>query len=144
MKKADLFRKKYIKDSVFNASFWLCVGSIGQFTAFAKKTTSDKEAIDILSNGKRGGDAFYLKCDDRVHFLWLPSNNMLVLAHELIHHVSYSLGIRGVELSDDTEEVFAYYYGFVFKECYNFLNPKPKKKKINGSKTNNPRKSSSK
>lgn len=142
VKKTELFRKKYIKDPVFHASFWLCVGSRSQFAAFVKKTTLDKEAIDVVSNGDYMGDASYLKCDDRIYFLWLSSNNIFLLIHELIHHVSHSLGIRKIELGEATEEGFAYYYGFVFEECYNFLKSKPKRKKINGNKTNNTRKSS--
>lgn len=66
-------------------------------------------------------------------FTFTPAN-LALLAHECFHITSHTLRNRGMNLSNDSEEAFAYHHNFVFQTLLTALKAKltqpqkPKKK----------------
>lgn len=52
-----------------------------------------------------------------------------VLVHELNHFVDHVFEYAGIPATTENTEVRAYYFEYIFKECYEALKPKKKKKK---------------
>jgi len=51
-----------------------------------------------------------------VYFLWTKGRRPEIVAHEVFHAVSYGLRMKGLPLTDDTEEAYAYLMQFLIKE----------------------------
>ena len=55
-------------------------------------------------------------------WIWIEDDKRLdILAHEIFHAVSFALRVRGVEFCEATDELFAYYIGFLTKKIYKQL-----------------------
>ena len=116
------FIKKWIKDPIFGGNFWFCIGVFEDFIKFADSKTDE----DLKNQYKDAQtDGMCLLTDDDIHFIWLGEKDYATMVHELIHHTCNAL-VRRYQLmfDEDTEEVFACYMEFLFKECNKILNEK--------------------
>jgi hypothetical protein len=65
-----------------------------------------------------GGNYTYYKKPDKdgLHWIWVKDkNDISCLAHEVFHLTYTVLDIKGIQLCDSSEEVFAYLTGWLFK-----------------------------
>lgn len=60
--------------------------------------------------------------------LWFPQwftvkdgTYLSVLAHESFHAAEFVLRERGLRLTDESDEAYAYYIAWIFRECYKRL-----------------------
>jgi hypothetical protein len=50
--------------------------------------------------------------------IWVPNDELDVLAHEIFHATRWALfNRRNIDLSDTNEEVYSYYIQYLTKEC---------------------------
>lgn len=85
----------------------------------------------FLSNPMVGNiDAcVYHDPNDTEIFLFISNNLTIdVLIHECVHITARIFDIIGSEITNDTEEFFAYINQFMFKECYDTITNKLNKK----------------
>ena len=54
------------------------------------------------------------KANATVGLIW-SKDKKETLNHELLHATTWALGNRGIKLSDDSDEIFCYYQGFLLK-----------------------------
>jgi hypothetical protein len=53
-----------------------------------------------------------------IALIWLhPNAGFDTLGHELVHALTSVLAERGLRLSDDSDEAFAYYLAWLIREC---------------------------
>jgi hypothetical protein len=73
---------------------------------------------DIAPRDKETGGGFnvfnYRKDKTEVCYIWASSKRDIV--HECFHAISYTLRNRGINLTDDSDEAFAYSIGFLADE----------------------------
>lgn len=85
----------------------------------------------FLSNPMVGNiDAcVYHDPNDTEIFLFVSDNLSIdVLVHECIHITARIFDITGSDITNDTEEFFAYINQFMFKECYEIITKEMNKK----------------
>ena len=104
---------------MFGLSFWFCVGSFKDFRKFVKS-----KGARIEDDGEDGDYVEVTTVESTTIFL--RANDKECLVHELIHHLTRLATSRGLPLSMDTTEAYAYYMEFIFTACNNFLNEKKK------------------
>lgn len=78
--------------------------------------------LDRKVRGRDGGFEVYENTGTDVGFIWTRNGNNL--AHECFHAISYCLRRSGIELSDATEESYAYLLQFLVKEIKEQLRSK--------------------
>lgn len=107
-----------------------------KFMELAEQETGFKvEACDFLAGEFHGLST--LK-GGSLALIW-SSDKASNLVHELFHACAWTLRNRGIHLSEDTEESYAYYLTFLLRAVkelsdYNNKNNKPKTKKQGGKK----------
>ena len=118
-----MLRKKFIKDPIFGGNFWFCIGSKDEFADFVYKKDGYEVNRDVEVDGKM------VKIIGGRQFIWIQNKDISVLIHEIVHMVNNNMDRVAIPLSVDTDEVYAFYTQFLFKECNKFLNEKPKLQK---------------
>lgn len=76
----------------------------------------------IEDKGKSVGGGFNVfthKSDTDVCYIWAKEKRDIV--HECFHAISYTLRSRGIKLTDDSDEAFAYAIGFLAEQIFNNL-----------------------
>ena len=119
-----LIKKRFlINDYVYDQHLIVYVG----YTAIEvinKLKKNTKEDITIIQNNLKNtetGACYFRVPGIYESFIWIPEfdfNAELVssLTHEVVHHVNNTLPPRGILLSKETDEVYAYYTAGIFKE----------------------------
>jgi hypothetical protein len=113
--------KKLLPD-VYGSAIWLLVGTAEELNRhFERKTGQDGP----LKEGVRG---HYSPCTDAegntLRFIFLPTDRnrnkferVAILSHEVTHAVMCVLSDRGVQISHENDEAFAYYHEWLFRQC---------------------------
>ena len=91
---------------------------------FSCKTHKDyckilKSDLNIIKEPKiniNGECSVYAFNGNEVCFIWVKTKRVSFIAHEVFHAVSYVLRHKGVPLSDNTDEVYAYLTEFLVRE----------------------------
>jgi hypothetical protein len=101
-------KPKTIYDPTFKVTFRICYGwSEKDFKAALKKHGYKDE--DELYEGK----AIIF---DRMIWIWTRRRSLPEYVHEIVHAVIFILIDRGITLSDDSDELFAYLVEMLFRE----------------------------
>lgn len=112
--KDSLKKIKHIYDPIFRQNFWyVCTPTHKQFLSIIKEAGMPPTTVKDMTDGEM---AVYTQDKGTVITIWTKNKNPDILAHEIFHAVSYSLRHKGLPLSDDTEEVYAYLIQFLMKE----------------------------
>jgi hypothetical protein len=72
--------------------------------------------IDIKQTETGGGFNVFEHGKDKTEVCYIWAADKRSLVHECFHAVSYTLRSRGIKLTDDSDEAFAYSLGFLFDE----------------------------
>lgn len=72
-----------------------------------------------------GFNVFVHNNSTEVCYLWANCKRDIV--HECFHAISYTLRSRGIKLTDDSDEAFAYAIGFLTSEIFDNLKLHPSK-----------------
>lgn len=81
-----------------------------------QKLLKMKFKIDRELKDKDGGCEVYKQTGIDVCFIWSKGKDISVIAHEVFHAVHYVLERKGIKLSDETDESYAYLIQFLMKE----------------------------
>lgn len=100
------------------------------------QTPSEKTFIEYVNSfsgviidheeWEEGESHGFITKQDGVIFLWLNSkrhkvDRMFTLMHETQHLAVTTLASKGVQLDENTQEVFAHYHEYLFRTCYYYL-----------------------
>lgn len=120
MKKAKIIQRK-VREELFGASVYLVMSEWNDLLS-AAKIMMDEEKFEELKGVVEKGDedSYRVACNIAIgggsSVIWThPSSSISELLHEIVHATAILLRDRGVPLSRDTEEVYAYMVEFLFK-----------------------------
>ena len=112
-------KKKLIKDPIFGCNFNLCFGDGIDFSKLLLKRHDYEDNFNNDSNAK----CIFVESGHAYLFV-SKGFTQDILIHELMHMVRWGMERVGIYLCEETDEVFAYYFQFLFKECNKVLNEK--------------------
>ena len=77
-----------------------------------------KVEFKIIQDAKNrdGGFQVFERQKTEIGFIWTSGRDVPTLAHEVLHAVSYCLRSKGLQLSAETDEAYAYVMGFIMGE----------------------------
>ena len=108
----DIF---HIYDFVFQQNFYFIPAkNEEEFRKKCKKQLGKIEFKEELDNDKDGGFSVYQQNGAPVCFLWAHTPRHII--HECWHAVSWTLRKKGINLTDDSDEAFAYLLGFLTEQ----------------------------
>lgn len=110
-----------IHDNVYRVTLYFIVGSErDKCKAWLVKNFGD--VSDLNFNEPVGAKTMWHEDNHKKVAIWLSdSKNLGYLVHELTHIVHRILSYRGLKLTDETEEAYAYYTEFWFNSCKQIL-----------------------
>lgn len=108
-----------VKDTVFERDIYCVVGDAVVTLPYLKKRFGISDIGD-----DEGGSVWHT--EDNTFVLWIedtgPSPSAIgTRAHEVFHIVKSALDYIGVSLSDESEEVYAYYIGSIMTQLEKFV-----------------------
>lgn len=107
-----------IGDDLFKKDFAIYIGNMG---SVKKKLTRTYPGVDWSTTFEEGYAGLVTQIKDMetagtIYVVWLESVNYDTLVHECFHVIYDALKVDGITLSEPTNEVFAYYLGWLFKQ----------------------------
>lgn len=118
---------KYIFDSVYRVGLELIVNMTQkQANAHILKEYSNVDKIEISQNFNACLGKIQRKGACIGYFIWINHFDWTIesqgtVAHEIWHLVTWSLMERGIDLDHNSDEAFAYYYGYWFRSIWKEL-----------------------
>lgn len=114
---------KVITEKMYDDKIYFIVGSISDFKRWVKKMkVIDHESVEDIPD-TIGGLASMVrypisKTKDEIAYVIFVKDetDIPILVHETNHLTYDALKRKGVELKDETKEVYAYYQEWLFKE----------------------------
>jgi hypothetical protein len=125
--------KEYkFSDPVYRANIsFLIGGSVAELIALIKERHGDAQMYSFdkkwdWTSDADTTDAYQFHVSDlhgkgEVFYLWVLEKDTYLFAHELYHLVGDILCNRGLEYVMESEEAFAYYFGYIFQEAFKLL-----------------------
>ncbi len=106
---------KHIYDPIFRVNYYyFLTKSEGEFIKGINKQFNKNFCIPTEET-KSGGFMVFVKKNTDICCFWAKSQSEL--AHEIIHCIAYTLIEKGIKLTDDTDEIYAYYMEYLLREC---------------------------
>ncbi len=125
-----LNRIKHIKEYLYRQSYYyVCCPTHKEFRKIVKKEINLELSEKVLTEG-----GFYIIDVDGVdvHLIWTKDKSPELIAHELMHSISYGLRKKGMPLGDDSEEAYCYLIQYLMREFLKDNGEKKRKKKSSG------------
>jgi hypothetical protein len=114
----------HIWDPIYKLNFYYVSASDGpEFAAICKKRL--RQDVDAYS-GQNGKFQVVKYGPGDVGILWAKDNLPHLVAHECFHAMTWAFGERGVAMTQDADEVGAYYLAFLIEEIYRYVKPRRK------------------
>ena len=109
-------KKKFnhIWEDLYKVNIWWFQGPRKQYTALVYKELKLK-AADI-GDTVRGRVEHFIADGQPLPIIWLRHKNIADLAHEVFHVVHWIMKYKGIYLSDDSEEAYAYLLEYLMEE----------------------------
>ena len=105
---------KHIYDEVFQTNYYVYYGVKPSEYKDEVIRITGSEADDLnLIDGKMN---VYENEGIPIVFIWTRKKSVSCLAHECMHAVHYTLNDKWLELSDKTDELYAYYMQYLMRE----------------------------
>lgn len=109
-------------DPVYDVSVVLLKGDGDQALAWLDRTFADVTDVGTFTGAKTLWIARERGC---ALALWFPTwfdpidgAHLSVLAHESFHAAEFVMRERGMSLTDASDEAYAYYIAWMFRECH--------------------------
>ncbi len=109
-------------DPLYGSGFVLLCGPGVEALAWLARTFGPVTEFDGAAD-MAGQTAWIERKGKRYAAIWFPEfsadkiEDVAMLAHESFHATDFVLSDRGFKLSDDSDEAYAYYLSWVFREC---------------------------
>lgn len=123
--------RRRLPQCVYNRAVTFLYGTTDELNAYMKKLfPTEWNGINVQCQGhwcvreRNGFEADFImlaKRTPRVSPLAYRTHLMGVLAHETLHCASYTLRHAGIEHTQETEEAYTYYQGWLMRECARHL-----------------------
>ncbi len=105
-----MHKPKVFFDELFMVNYFVSYGITSkEFISSVKRNTS----VDI--SNENIGDASTIPFKSELIWIWTKDKDISVLAHEIFHATRTALSMRDVLLCEQTEEIYAYYIGYLTK-----------------------------
>lgn len=107
-----------IRPDVYKISIWVGSGDLNLFKDYISKDIPEKtvnKIIKDLNAFKKGASACYTMRDDFIVIFFFDKENYSlyeVVPHEVFHATMAYLGILGLKYSHESEEAYAYLFGY--------------------------------
>ena len=108
-----------IMDDIYRSHISLYVGDYKEFNKLIIKWGYEK-SIDLATSHQCGK---FIADDERaIKIIWIKNKNKKSdLMHELIHFCFSTFKTRGIPITEEIDEVFAYYYQYMWNKISNKL-----------------------
>lgn len=103
----------HIYDHIFHCNYYYVYAK--NHKEYCKTINKEFHLNIEVDEGKDGCFNAFSKKDTDVGVIWSRGGNVPTIAHECLHAVSYFLRGKGVPLSNDTDEIYAYLFDFLFE-----------------------------
>lgn len=125
--KGRKLRMAHWTDAVYSISIVLMCGEWSAALAWMNEQFED--VTEENTGAASGAKTVWIERDGgNALVLWFPmsfkatdGDDLATLAHECFHAAEMVLRNRGLKLSDESDEAYAYYVGYVFRECHKRL-----------------------
>ena len=107
MKTKKKFSCIHIYNELFQINFYVFYGVKEE--SFKKDIKRIFDSSKLEKELRDGYTVVWKKKGNDIVVVWTRIKKVSVLAHELIHAISYVLITRGINLNEQTEEVYAYF-----------------------------------
>ncbi len=117
------FRVSSWHDPIYGMAYTLLLGSRDEASRWLTRRVKHAGEVTLDKFEYAVAMTWFLEFDDETKrlVLWFPApfgrENLPALAHEAFHAVSYTMDVVGLPLDEPHDEAYAYYLGWVFREC---------------------------
>ena len=115
----------HIYDPIFRTNFYYILA-----TDQKELLRVMKDRLNITGKEKDHVEGRFLSAEKSgctVGVIWTSNRNPWIIAHEVCHAVGWSLDTKGIPLTFETEEVYAYLTQFLSREIHEYLQGRFKK-----------------
>ena len=111
-----------ITDNIYQKEIDIYVGDRVRSEQIIRKKYNLTSKDEIFPVTWGGGTLFLETPDgDMAFIIWFSCPISSYIAHECMHATYYILHGLGLDLTDNTQEAYAYYMGFLCKEIYSHI-----------------------
>ncbi|KKN66087.1 hypothetical protein LCGC14_0475650 [marine sediment metagenome] len=109
-------KKKFnhIWEDLYKVNVWWFVGSRKQYGDLVRKEF--KLVASDIDDTVRGRVEYFTVDGQPLPIIWLPKKDITCLAHEVFHVVHWIMKYKGIYLSDDSNEAYAYLLEYLMEE----------------------------
>jgi hypothetical protein len=106
------YKIKHLYQKTYKINIWFCFGTPDNYFKKQMKKELEMNIVEQLpeaityANEKKG-----------LYIIWTRNKNYAHLAHEIFHAVAFIMRDRGLRLSDDSDEAYAY----LIEELFEFM-----------------------
>lgn len=115
-----MIKEKRLRDPIFRADILISFGDMKDLESWY-----EKHDIDIDTNKRRKWAAFteIIETEEELelHHIHFDAYGFTTIVHETNHCVFNILSSRGMNLSEETKETFAYYQDWLAGQCRDVL-----------------------
>lgn len=122
-RKSDLVRHRFpVKDNVYNRAITLLYGSVDDINEVLEADTPVSEKFVPLEPSSAahwrvieedGHEADYICIVHKGKWI----DELAALSHEALHHVCHAFRSARLPLTEDSEEAYTYYLGWIVTQC---------------------------
>ncbi len=111
------------QDPIYGMPYTLLLGSREEASRWLMRRVKNDAEVGLEKFEYASAVTWFLEFDDETKrlVLWFPApfdhEHLPSLAHEAFHAVSYTMDAVGLPLDEEHDEAYAYYLGWVFREC---------------------------
>jgi len=115
-------RRFPIRHNIYSRAITFLHGTAAEINAALKRDCPKGDEHRDLSSDCIGRYVIYVQNGYEADYICIvkrsnKSEMIGALAHEVFHHVSYTLRKAGMPLSNESDEAYCYYFGWVFRNC---------------------------
>lgn len=116
MKKGKTHKPIFIYNATFRTNIYVSYGITADEFLKSVKYHCSVELKETPEDKYGRMTVLYNPDGAEIIWLWLREKNVSELAHEALHAVHYDLKNKGMNLTDDSEEAYAYYIQQIIRE----------------------------
>lgn len=106
-----------IYDPIYRQNYWyICTKDHKECVDWLNKKFGTNDTPKDMIDGHM---SVFQNPKGTIQVIWTNKKSPDLVAHEVMHAVSYSLRHKGLPLTEDTEEAYCYLFQFLMNEIFN-------------------------
>jgi hypothetical protein len=105
---------KNIYCELYNTNIWVSYGTPKDY--FIKQVKHELHTDITLQHSTNGRYIQFTKDNIAINWIWTNDKSPILLAHEAFHAAHCILQSKGLRLTDDSEEAYAYFIEFIMRK----------------------------